>query len=82
MKMRGKIVALALTAHFLTSCSTNRYGDREFMGLNGDEWIGVSGIILTGIMIEGMIGSEACTFPCDPDGDPSVTVIINGDQVR
>ena len=73
---------LAVAAHMVSACSTNRYGDTEFIGLDSDEWIGVSGIILTAIMIDGLIGSEACTFPCDPDGDPSVTVIINGDRVR
>ena len=77
-----KILAVAVAAHMVSACSTNRYGNAEIMGLDGDEWIGVSGIILTAIMIDGLIGSEACTFPCDPDGDPSVTVIINGDQVR
>lgn len=77
-----RIILVGLVALSLSACSTNRYGNTEFIGLDSDEWIGVSGIILTAIMIDGLIGSEACTFPCDPDGDPSVTVIINGDQVR
>lgn len=77
----SKVLAVALALH-VGACSTNRYGDKEFAGLNEDEWWGVGGIILTVIMIDGLIDSEACTFPCDPDGDPSVTVIINGDQVR
>ena len=75
-------LAVVVAAQLVIGCSTNRYGNTEFIGLDSDEWIGVSGIILTAIMIDGLKNSEACTFPCDPDGDPSVTVIINGDQVR
>ena len=77
-----RLLVVACLASILSACSTNRYGDREFIGWNSMEWIGVGGIILTAIMVDGLIDSEACTFPCDPDGDPSVTVIINGDQVR
>ena len=36
-----KIPTLAIAAHMITACSTNRYGNAELMGLNGDEWIGV-----------------------------------------
>lgn len=32
-----KILAVAVAAHMVSACSTNRYGNTEFIGLDSDD---------------------------------------------